>query len=426
MTEEISISLALVIALVLDLIIVAANSSLTNVNRVHLLSQQKQHSQGIDHTLALLDTPRRFRASLRILQMVTRFLLVWLLLALFSIFGIVRIQITISLLALLALLFAWIEMLVYEGVAQNPEVWIVRLTPFIRTLGLILYPFTIVPIALSKGVHGQAESGGPVTEDELKSMVDASQQDGVLEQEEREMIYSIFNLGDTLAREIMVPRIDVLALDVHTEVNAAADAMLASGHSRVPVYEETTDNILGLLYAKDLLRAWRKGDHSASLQSLLRPAYFIPEAKKVDELLADMQAQRIHMAVVVDEYGGVAGLVTMEDIVEEIVGEIRDEYDEGEEGFYQQIGPEEYVCSGRMDLDDFNELMNSNLLAEEANTLAGLVYSRIGHVPNEGEQLVVDGLRLTVEQVFRRRIRKIRVQRVISRQEENQEENNVQ
>jgi CBS domain containing-hemolysin-like protein len=425
-TEEISISIALVIALGLDLIIVAANSSLTNVNRVRLLSQQKQQPQGIDHTLALLDTPRRFRACLRILQMVVRFLLAGLLVGLFAIFGILRIQVTLGLLALMALLFAWIEMLFYEGVAQNPEQWIVRLTPIIRSLGFILYPFTIVPIALSKEFHGQAESGGPVTEDELKSMVDAGQQDGVLEQEEREMIYSIFNLGDTLAREIMVPRMDVLALDVLTEVNAAADAMLASGHSRVPVYEESIDNILGLLYAKDLLSAWREGDHSASLRSLLRPAYFIPEAKKVDELLAEMQAQRIHMAVVVDEYGGMAGLVTMEDIVEEIVGEIRDEYDEGEEGFYQQIGPEEYVCSGRMDLDDFNELMNSNLPVEEADTLAGLVYSRIGHIPNEGEQLVVDGLRLIVEQVFRRRIRKIRVQRVISRYEENQEENNVQ
>jgi CBS domain containing-hemolysin-like protein len=188
------------------------------------------------------------------------------------------------------------------------------------------------------------------------------------------------------------------------------DAFLNSGHSRVPVYEATVDNILGLLYAKDLLRVWREGEELESLRPLLRQAYFVPEAKKVDDLLEEMQRQRVHMAVVVDEYGGIAGLVTLEDIVEEIVGEIQDEYDQGEELPYEAQANGDYLFQGRIDLDDFNEITTSSLPKEEADTLAGFIYSRLGRVPTSGESLRIDNMLLTVEQVIGRRIRKVRVQ----------------
>ncbi len=157
---------------------------------------------------------------------------------------------------------------------------------------------------------------------------------------------------------------------------------------------------------------WQGGNHLESLSNLLRPAYFVPETKKVDELLAEMQAQRIHMAIVVDEYGGVAGLVTLEDIVEEIVGEILDEYDKAEELLYQVISDSEYIFQGRADLDDFNEILDSELPREEADTLGGFIYSRIGRVPTGGESVQIDDLQLTVEQVSGRRIRKVRVLRI--------------
>ena len=178
------------------------------------------------------------------------------------------------------------------------------------------------------------------------TMVDAGQEDGIFEVGEREMIYSIFGLHDTLAREIMVPRIDMLALDVNTPLDVAVDALLKTGYSRVPVYDDTVDKTLGLLYAKDLLRVWRQGEQGLDLGGLLRPVHFIPEAKRVDELMAEMQAQRIHMSIVIDEYGGVAGLVTLEDIVEEILGEIQDEYDQAEEAPYQEIDEHEFVFLG--------------------------------------------------------------------------------
>lgn len=238
--------------------------------------------------------------------------------------------------------------------------------------------------------------------------------EGSLEEEERHMLSSIVRFGATLAREIMVPRIDMVVLEVGASVEDALDTFIRTGFSRVPVYRQTVDNIVGLLYAKDLLRVWREGREVASLEPLLREAYFVPEAKKVDELLAEMQAQRIHMAIVVDEYGGVAGLVTLEDIVEEIVGEIQDEYDQAEAQPYRQVGENEYLFQGRIDLDEFAAVLGLDLDTEneEADTLGGLIYTRIGKVPEGGETVRLGNVELIVEQVEGRRIALVRARRL--------------
>ncbi len=239
--------------------------------------------------------------------------------------------------------------------------------------------------------------------------------EGPLEEEERHMLSSIVRFGATLAREIMVPRIDMVVLEVSASLDDALDTFIRTGFSRVPVYRQTVDNIVGLLYAKDLLRVWREGREVASLEPLLREAYFVPEAKKVDELLAEMQAQRIHMAIVVDEYGGVAGLVTLEDIVEEIVGEIQDEYDQAEAQLYRQIGEDEYLFQGRIDLDEFAAILGLDLdtESEEADTLGGLIYTRIGRVPQGGETVRLGEVELIVEQVEGRRIVLVRARRLL-------------
>ncbi len=226
------------------------------------------------------------------------------------------------------------------------------------------------------------------------------------------MIYSIFQFADTLAREVMVPRIDMLALDVETPIQEAVKAMLAAGHSRIPVYAETIDSIVGLLYAKDLLRVWHEGAAAGALRDILRPAYFVPEAIALDKLLANLQQQRIHMAIVVDEYGGTAGLVTLEDIVEEIVGEIRDEYDAAEELPYQQLGEDEYLFDGGIDIDDVNDLLETQLPNDDADTLGGYIYGQLGRVPGAGDQVTHDGLTMEVQSVLGRRIRKVRVKRL--------------
>jgi CBS domain containing-hemolysin-like protein len=222
------------------------------------------------------------------------------------------------------------------------------------------------------------------------------------------MIYSIFQLDNTLAREVMVPRIDILAFEAQTTLEEATETLLQTGHSRAPVFRESIDNIVGLVYIKDLLASWRDNDLNHTVGELLREAYFVPEAKKVDDLLAEMQAKRVHMSVVVDEYGGTAGVVTIEDIVEEIVGEILDEYDFAEEMPYEQLQEGEYIFSGGIDVDDVNQIAGSQIPKETSETLGGYIYSQLGKVPIPGEVVEAGGLRLVVEQVVGRRIRKVR------------------
>jgi putative hemolysin len=250
-----------------------------------------------------------------------------------------------------------------------------------------------------------------VTEEEIKTLVDAGEEEGVIQEEEKEMIYSIFELGDTLAREVMVPRIDVVALEVNTPMLEAMDTIMEVGHSRIPVYAETIDNVLGVLYAKDLLPYLREGRSDVPLEKILREAYFIPETKRASDLLPDLQQRRVHMAIVVDEYGGTAGLVTIEDLLEEIVGEIQDEYD-AEEPFVEFISDDEYIFDARVDLDDLNRLMNVELPTEDSDTLGGFIYTELGKVPAVGDQVAFGDMGFTVESVTGRRIKKVRVQRV--------------
>jgi CBS domain containing-hemolysin-like protein len=260
-----------------------------------------------------------------------------------------------------------------------------------------------------------------VTEDELKTWVEVGEPEGSLEPDERKMIYSIFQFGETLCREIMVPRTEVLALDVKTPLSTAINLFVESGHSRAPVYDDVIDNVIGLLYAKDLLKVHATPGDRQTIRKFLRPAYFVPESKKVDDLLAEMQSKGIHLAVVVDEYGGMAGLVTLEDIVEEIVGEIRDEYDQGEEWLVQKISDEEYIFVGRVSLDDFNDALGTEMITDQTDTLGGFFYSQLGRVPMEGDDLYFDGWRLTVEEVHGRRVGRIRAIKTEAREENGQD-----
>ena len=404
--------ISLVLLFLLDLLTVAARTSFLNAGRVHLIALGERDGRSVDRTLELISQRSRTRTSFHFLLVVLRALLVGLVLLLFN--GQNNLSAGLALGTLLvAGLGLWVtEFIVQWIVLQDPETWAVRLTALAGALTFILTPILAIPNALFTPPADPTETTGVVTEDELKTLVDASEREGVLEQDERAMIFSIFRFGDTYAREIMIPRIDVLALNLHTPLHEAVDALLESGFSRVPVFDGTIDNIIGLLYVKDLLRVWRAGQQDHKLKDVLRPAYFVPEVKKADELLEEMQAQRIHMAIVVDEYGGMAGLVTLEDIVEEIIGEVQDEYDQGEELLYQQVAETEYLFHGRIDLDDFNEFMNSEFPGNEADTLGGYIYSQIGRVPKSGESIQTDDILLTIEQVTGRRIHQVRAQRV--------------
>ena len=397
---------ALAAAFALDLLISAAKSTFSHVRLPYLISLREKEPGKVDRTIALIEKVG-LRTSLRLGLALGHFLVAGI--AVVIAIQNLKIQSLWALLGMIVALMLFVsvfEYLIERRILDAPEKSAIGFTRFASLLDFCFVPATKLMTALL-GTHAEKVTLS-VTDEALRDWVEVGQPESTLEKGEREMIYSIFHFSETLTREIMVPRIDVLALDVNTTISDARKEFISAGHSRVPVYEDTIDNVVGLLYAKDLLGIVDGNDTIASQRKLLRPAYFVPEAKKVDELLTELQLRGVHMAVVVDEYGGVAGVVTLEDIMEEIVGEIRDEYDQAEERLYEKTGEGEYVFLGRASIDEFNEVTGLRLPKEHADTLGGLIYSELGRVPQPGEVVNEEGVEFTVEEVFARRIMKVK------------------
>jgi CBS domain containing-hemolysin-like protein len=266
--------------------------------------------------------------------------------------------------------------------------------------------------AIARKVLGKEGVGASASEEEIieeiKMMVKAGEEQGALEEEETEMIHSIFELGDTLAREVMVPRVDVVGVEADTPLADVVALSTSKGYSRLPVYEGSLDNIIGVVYSKDLLALLKDKALDRPLREVIRPAFFVPGSKKLDELLRQMQEKKVSMAVVVDEYGGTDGIVTMEDLLEEIVGEIRDEHDK-ERPPVETLDDGSIILDARMNIEDVNALLDTDLPVGDFETLGGLFYGTLGRVPTEGESIIVDDLSLQAETVFRQRITRIRV-----------------
>jgi putative hemolysin len=296
----------------------------------------------------------------------------------------------------------------------------VLLSPFVR-FAIVLSNLLSIPMGGQK-----RESASLVTEEEIKTMVDAGEEEGLIEIEEKEMILSVLDFGDTVARQVMVPRIDMMALDVSTPFDEALDQIIAAGHSRVPIFQGTVDEIIGILYAKDMLKSLRNGV-KPPLEQILRKVYFTPESKPVNELLQELQKTRVHVSIVVDEFGGTAGLVTIEDILEEIVGEIQDEFDAEEPDSMPLPNGQGYILDASMNIEDAAEVLRVSLPAGESDTLGGFIYDQLGKVPVNGEIVKWDGLVFEVLSVSDRRILKVKVtyaphEQDLQEQEQEQEE----
>ena len=254
---------------------------------------------------------------------------------------------------------------------------------------------------------GRGLPKGPfATEEEIRNLLEVAEDEEEIEEEERELITSIFEFGDTVVREVMVPRPDMIAIRSEATLDEALGTIIEAGYSRVPIYEGDTDNITGVLYAKDLMKRIHEGKGDTRLVSLGRSPTFVPEQKKVAELLREMQEQRNHMAIVVDEYGGTAGLVTIEDLIEEIVGEIVDEYDK-EEPLVEPIDANTIRVDAKMPIDEVNELLDVELPHDEWDTVGGLVFGLTGRVPIVGEVVRYDSLEFKTERVTGRRVQKV-------------------
>jgi putative hemolysin len=302
----------------------------------------------------------------------------------------------------------------------HPEGFALALAAPVDVLGRIFHPvvafltWTTERIAGLFGAHVSNEV--QISAEELRLIVERGGEQGILEAEEEQMINAVIELGDRRVHEVMIPRIDIAAMPATASFDEAIATFVEEGHSRVPVYEETVDEIVGILYAKDLLPFLRtSAGPRPELRTLLRTPVYIPESMTVDDLLHEFQRRKVHIAIVLDEYGGTAGLVTIEDLLEEIVGEIQDEYDT-EEPMVVRLSADEARVDGRASVDELDELFDDGVNLEledeeEYDTVGGLIYHRIGGIPSPGDRVEVDGLTLTVESTDGRRVGKVLVVR---------------
>ncbi len=324
--------------------------------------------------------------------------------------------------AALSLGAALVVVILVEGVGRSlgfataPR-FILAFAPLVRVLELVLSPVLRLGVMLDSlferlmpapSVEERAEQREEATE-QFRQVVAA---EADVSRQEEALLHGVFSLGDTSVREVMVPRVDIVGIDVTTHWNETVDRVRSSEHARFPVYDETLDNITGILYAKDLLPFVIDDDEPMlGWQALVRPAQFIPTSKPIDAQLRDFKTSRTHIAIVSDEFGGTAGLVTIEDVLEEIVGEIHDEYDV-EEPEVEQEGNRCFWVSGRVSLEELSELLAQNFVQDDVNTVGGLVYEAFGRVPRAGESAVVGAYKLVVERVRGRRVERVYFERV--------------
>jgi putative hemolysin len=291
---------------------------------------------------------------------------------------------------------------------RDPERIVARLLPLITAASWLLLPIAYPIRRIFEARSSTAEKPAEATEEEVQAYIDVGRQEGILEKEEEKLLMSIVDFGDTRVREVMTPRTDVVWIDVGSSLTVLFDLFVESKYSRIPVVRGSIDTVVGIVHVKDCLQALRSGA-SRPLSELMREAYFVPETKKVSELLREFQRRHLWMAIVVDEYGGVSGVVTVEDLLEEIVGEISDEHEDEREPV-SNLAEGVYSVSGKANVTVVRDLFSRGPEEEEFSTVAGFLASRLGHIPRPGETYVESDLRFTVEEADRRRVHRVKIE----------------
>lgn len=295
---------------------------------------------------------------------------------------------------------------------QHSEFISLKIAGIINFFVVLFNPIVFVLLLLTNGLirllGGKPASSQPfITEDELKTIVTVSHEEGVLEVEEKQMIYNVFEFGDAQVKDVMTPRTDMISLEVGVSYEKIIETFRAEQFSRIPIYQETTDNIIGILYIKDLIFKANENTEFV-IQDYMREPHFTFEFKKTTELFQELRLKRIPMAIVLDEYGGTAGIVTMEDLIEEIVGDIRDEYDDHEKDI-EVIKEDEYIVEGSTRIDELNELIGVHIESEDFDSIGGFIVGEFGYIPEVNEVIEYEGIRFVVEEVDRNRIEKLRI-----------------
>lgn len=320
-----------------------------------------------------------------------------------------RFGLLVEMVAMILIITTFGEVLPMTIAVKRPEAFLALVRRPVMWLGVLLTPVRVALGALTalmlRVLGGRERAGQPeLTEEELRTLVDVGASEGVVDREEREMIHKVFQLEDTQVRSVMIPRTDMFCLDVNTPREQILPALREQLHSRVPVYEGSIDVIVGVLYTKDLLPFVRGGlPADFQLRAHLHPPYFVPESKRADQLLQEFQAKRLHLAIVVDEFGGTAGLVALEDLLEELVGEIADEYDEPER-LVQRVDAKTYRVAGKLPIDELRVLTGLKISDEDYDTVGGWVLDLFGRVPRKAERMETADFAVTVEKVERTRV----------------------
>lgn len=279
---------------------------------------------------------------------------------------------------------------------------------FMIVMTPVIYVIRILSSGFLRLIHvNPNRKQEPITEDELRTIVDVSHEEGVIESEERKIINNVFDFGDSVARDIMIPRIDMTLVDVNAAYDELIDIFRQEMYTRIPVYEETSDNVIGIINMKDLLLVDRTDDFNT--RNFLREPLYTYEYKKTAELMLEMRQTCNNVVIVLDEYGATAGMITLEDLLEEIVGEIRDEYDEDEENELVEVEPFEYLVEGSMKLDDLNDRLDLGLESDDYDSIGGLIIGQLDRLPEQGEEVVCGGIRLVVDELDKNRIDKVRM-----------------
>lgn len=411
MNSQVVAIVAIAALLAFSAVLALAETAFVHTSRIRLMNLADDGDKRAERLLRLLERPEQTLNSVLLLvlacQMISATLLGVVLEPTFGAAGV-----AVGILLEIVLVFTFAEVAPKTFAIQHSE------RAAMAVSGMLTFLTRFRPLAiLTRGFIGLANivlpgrglRGGPfVTEREILTMADVAAQEASIETEERELIHSIFEFGDTVVREVMVPRPDMVAVEADATVDEAIRLAIAAGKSRLPAYEETTDDIIGLVFLKDLVTRSGSGEGNEPVRQMLRKSHFVPESKRVAELLRQMQTEKFHMAIVIDEHGGTSGLVTMEDLLEEIVGEITDEYDV-DEPQVEQLPGGGWRVPGRTPIDEMNELLGDELPQGEWDTVGGLVFDALGHVPVEGECARVNGFVFCAERVQGRRIVSVRI-----------------
>jgi putative hemolysin len=400
-----------VVLVVLGTVLAIAEASLTRMTRVRALALVEEKRRNAVTLERLEADPPRFLNAIYLSVMFTQngsaILVAILAERTFGGWGITLVSIAFT-----VLYFVVVEAMAKTFGVLHSDRAALAVAPLVWFLGRALAAPTNALIGLANVLlPGRGLKQGPfVSEADLRAMAEAGHEEGSIEREEKELIHSIFEFGDTIVREVMVPRPDIVAIESDRTLRDVQGLVLEHGYSRIPVYREDLDDVVGLVFAKDVLKALHQGRHDMPLADVVREAHFVPESKKVADLLREMQQQKFHIALVTDEYGSVVGLVTLEDLLEELVGEITDEYDV-EEPEMVEVADGIFRVDGKVAIDEVNELLDVELPDEEWDTIGGLMLGLLGSIPEEGETVGFQDLIFTAERVTGRRIAKVLITR---------------